>query len=235
MNLSIVIPTYNEKANISSMIDRINQAVKAEIIVVDDNSPDGTAEAAQALGVKVIKRLGKRGLGSAIIDGINAATSPIVCFMDADLSHPPEALPAMYKIIESGQAQVVVGSRRVSGGGTSKWIWYRKFIHWVAKVLGSFLTPVQDLTSGFVMFDKKVLEGVKLEPTSWKIGLEILVKGRYNKAIEYPIVFVEREAGKSKMGTQEVFAYLAHLGVLSLYKIRNLRLNVAVSRNGEEM
>ncbi len=224
------------------MIGRINQAVKAEIIVVDDNSPDGTAETAQALGVKVIKRLDKRGLGSAIIDGINAATSPIVCFMDADLSHPPEVLPAMYKIIANGQAQVVVGSRRVSGGGTSKWIWYRKFIHWVAKNMGAFLTPVQDLTSGFVMFDKKVLEGIKLEPTSWKIGLEILVKGRYSKAIEYPIVFVEREAGKSKMGTREVFAYLVHLISLTVFKLRHLRpahpaggLNVAAPRNGEEM
>jgi dolichol-phosphate mannosyltransferase len=230
MNLSIIIPTYNEKENIGPLINRIKRAVESEIIIVDDNSPDGTAEAAQTLGVKVIKRLDKRGLGSAIIDGINAATSPIICFMDADLSHPPEALPAMLKLIESGAAQVVVGSRRVSGGGTSKWIWYRKFIHWVAKVLGSFLTPVQDLTSGFVMFDKKVLEGVKLESTSWKIGLEILVKGKYNKVIEHPIVFVEREAGKSKMGWQEVCSYLMHLFVLSLYKIGNRDVQSQVAK-----
>ena len=170
--------------------------------------------------MRVIKRIDKRGLGSAIIDGINAAQSPVVCVIDADLSHPPEALPEMYKIIKSRQAQLVIGSRKVAGGGTSEWIWYRKIIHWVARSIASFLTPVKDLTSGFFMFEKKIIEGVKIEPKSWKIALEIAVKGNYDKVKEYPIVFVEREAGKSNMSIKEVIAYLLHVASLTFYKIK---------------
>lgn len=199
--------------------------IDAELIVVDDNSPDGTAELAKLLAetrpIKVIIRKGKRGLGSAILAGINAAQSKIVCVIDADLSHPPEAVPEMYKIIKSGRAQLVIGSRAVPRGGTSAWIWYRKFIHWVARSLGSFLTPIKDITSGFFMFDKSIIQGIKLEPRSWKIGLEIIVKGKYLQAEEYPIVFVEREAGQSKMHMREVIAYLLHLFNLSLYKLTN--------------
>lgn len=191
--------------------------------MVDDNSPDGTAELAQLLAeskpLRVILRKEKHGLGSAILDGIHAAQSPIICVMDADLSHPPEAVPEMYKIIKSGTAQLVIGSRVVPQGGTSKWIWYRKFIHWVARSLGSFLTPIKDITSGFFMFDKNIIQGIKLESRSWKIALEIIVKGKYLHAEEYPIVFVEREAGKSKMRMREIFSYLGHLLALSIYKL----------------
>ena len=194
---------------------------------MDDNSPDGTAEAAvkmsRSFPVRVIRRTGKKGLGPAILEGISAAQSGIVCVLDADLSHPPEAIPAMYNIIKSGQAQLVIGSRAAPGGGTSEWIWYRKFIHWVARILGSFLTPVKDITSGYFMFDKKIIDGVKLEAKSWKIALEIIVKGKYSRVYEYPIVFVEREAGKSKMKFKEVTAYLLHLLSLTGYRIWNKR------------
>lgn len=222
-----MVPTYNESQNLRPLSKRIFNAlapeqIDAELIVVDDDSPDGTAGIAVALStsfpIRLIKRPGKKGLGSAILEGIQAATSPVICVMDADLSHPPEALPQMYRIIQKNEAQLVIGSRRVAGGGTSKWIWYRKFIHWTAASLGSFLTPIKDITSGFFMFDRKIIEGVELEPRSWKIGLEILVKGNYDKALEYPIVFVEREAGKSKMGLKAVLAYFSHLAYLVLYK-----------------
>lgn len=197
--------------------------IDTEMIIVDDNSPDGTATLAQKQAsvypIKIIVRKEKKGLGSAIIDGINAAQSPVVCVMDADLSHPPEALPEMFKLIQSGNAELVIGSRRVKGGGTSEWIWYRKVIHWIAAFMGSFLTSVKDLTSGFFMFEKKIIDDIKLEPKSWKIGLEIIVKGRYDKYLECPITFVEREAGKSKMGSKEVVAYLMHLLSLTIYKI----------------
>ncbi len=226
--LSIIIPTYNESDNIKNLIERLSQALKpsgidAEILVVDDNSPDNTADIAESLSfifpIRVIKREGQRGLGPSIIEGINAARSPVICVMDADLSHPPEAVPSMFKAIQQGKAQLVIGSRRVGGGGTSEWIWYRKVISWVATSLGSFLTPVKDLTSGFFMFDKKVIDGVELTPRSWKIGLEIMVKGKYAKCLEYPITFIEREAGTSKMSGKEVLAYISHLMHLSLYKL----------------
>jgi dolichol-phosphate mannosyltransferase len=232
MDLSIIIPTYNEKDNLAPLAARIMDAlgprlIEPEILIIDDNSPDGTAGIAQGLSgkfpIRVIRRIDKKGLGSAILEGIQQARAAVICVMDADLSHPPEAIPEMYKKIENGEAQLVIGSRKVAGGGTSEWIWYRKVIHTVARGLGAFLTPVKDITSGFFMFDRKIIENVKLEPRSWKIGLEIIVKGSYDKALEYPIVFVEREAGQSKMGIQEVVAYLAHLCSLALYKIRTKR------------
>jgi dolichol-phosphate mannosyltransferase len=201
--------------------------IEPEILVIDDNSPDGTAGIARGLSgkypIRVIRRVDKKGLGSAILEGIQQAGAAVICVMDADLSHPPEAIPEMYKIIENDEAQLVIGSRRVSGGGTSEWIWYRKFIHWVARGLGSFLTPIKDITSGFFMFDRKIIEGVKIRPASWKIGLEIMVKGKYDRALEYPYVFIEREAGKSKLGAKEVLAYLAHLCSLAFYKIGRRR------------
>lgn len=226
--LSIIVPTYNEKENIKALIQGVFKAlakdkIKAEVIVIDDDSLDGTAAAAEELSktypVRVFLRKGKKGLGSAIIDGINLSIYPVICVMDADLSHPPEAIPEMYHSIEKNQAQLVIGSRKVAGGGTSEWIWYRKFVHWVARGLGSFITPVKDLTSGFFMFNKNIIKNVNLEPKSWKIGLEIMVKGKYDKFLEYPIIFKEREFGKSKMGAWEVFAYLNHLISLTKYKI----------------
>ncbi|MDI6731740.1 MAG: polyprenol monophosphomannose synthase [Candidatus Margulisbacteria bacterium] len=227
--LSVIIPTFNEKGNLAPLCERIDSALKTinlphEIIIVDDNSPDGTAETAQSMAntypIKTIKRLDKRGLGSAIIDGITSAQGKIICVMDADLSHPPEAIPEMYKIITSGKAQMVIGSRYVKGGGTSEWIWYRKIIGLIAKACGSFLTPVKDVTSGFFMFDKKIIEGVKLEPRSWKIGLEIIVKSGVTEVIEYPIVFIERESGQSKMELKEAIAYLLHLAYLVIHKMK---------------
>jgi dolichol-phosphate mannosyltransferase len=238
MNLSIIIPTFNERENLEILVKRIIAAtapagIAVEIIVVDDNSPDGTAEIAKILAadfpLKLIERKTEHGLGSAIITGINQATSKVICVIDADLSHPPEAIPEMYKLISGGEIQLVIGSRRVPGGGTSNWIWYRKLIHWVAAKLGSFLTPVKDLTSGYFMFNREVVRNIKLEPKSWKIGLEIIVKGKYENVAEHPIVFVEREAGKSKMGSKEVLAYLNHLLSLLLYKLTS-QCRLAIKR-----
>ena len=157
-------------------------------------------------------------MGSAILDGISATDSPIVCVMDADLSHPPDAILKMYNLIKQGKADLVIGSRLVQDGGVSIWIWYRRIIHLVARTIGSFLTPIRDITSGFFVFDKKIIQNIKLNPTSWKIALEIIVKGKYKKALEYPIMFKEREAGKSKMESSEVFSYLLHLLDLAIYK-----------------
>jgi dolichol-phosphate mannosyltransferase len=227
--LSIVVPTFNESENLGFLIRKVQKVtaqagIETEIVVVDDNSPDGTAVIGRGLGARVIVREGRSGLGSAIIEGIEAATAPVVCVIDADLSHPPEKIVEMYQIIKNGEADLVVGSRTQEGGGTTEWIWYRKVIHLVARVLGSYLTTIGDITSGFFMFDKRIIENVKLRPSSWKIGLEIMVKGKYRQAVEVPIIFREREAGKSKMKPREVFAYLLHLVNLSLYKLSGSRL-----------
>jgi len=230
--LSIAIPTYNEAKNIEAMIIRVHDSLKKagvseEIIIVDDSSPDGTAELAAKMAkpypVRVYIRTKREGPGPAILDGIRLAEAPIACIMDGDLSHPPEALPEMYKLIKAGKALLVVGSRHIRGGGTSKWIWYRKFFSWGARLLGKFLTPVNDLTSGFFMFDKNILEGTDIVPIGCKVGLELMVKGNHKgKVIEYPIVFAERAAGESKMGWRETKQYLQHLLALSLYKLSRI-------------
>jgi dolichol-phosphate mannosyltransferase len=227
--LSVIIPTYNESKNIETMIIRAHDSLKKfkiseEIIVVDDSSPDGTAALASKMAkeypVRVYLRPQRAGPGAAILDGIRLAEAAIVCVMDGDLSHPPEALPHMYELIAEKKALLVIGSRHIKGGGTSKWIWYRKFFSWGARMLGKLLTPVNDLTSGFFMFDKKILEGVGINPIGCKVGLELMVKGNHQgKVIEYPIVFAERAAGESKMGWRETRQYLQHLAALALWKL----------------
>lgn len=230
--LSVIIPTYNESKNIELMIIRVfdslkRQKVNAELIVVDDSSPDGTADLATGMAkdypVRVYIRTKRAGPGPAILDGIRLADAPVACVMDGDLSHPPEVLPEMYKLIKEGKALLVIGSRHVKGGSTSKWIWYRKFFSWGARMLGKFLTPVSDLTSGYFMFDKKILEGADINPIGCKVGLELMVKGNHQgKVVEYPIVFAERAAGESKMGWRETRQYVEHLLALSLYKISRI-------------
>ncbi len=228
LQLSVIVPTYNESKNIEPLVMLVfdslkRNGIKAELIVVDDNSPDGTAQTANQMAkeypVRVHLRTRREGLGPAILEGIRLAKAPVVCVMDGDLSHPPRALPEMFKLIKEGKALLVIGSRHITGGGTSMWIWYRKFFSWGARTLGKFLTPVKDLTSGFFMFDKKILEGADIHPTSCKIGLELMVKGSHQgRVIEYPIIFTERAAGESKMGWKETQKYIQHLLALCLYK-----------------
>lgn len=227
--LSVIVPTYNECKNIEVLIIRACDSLKknnisAEILVIDDSSPDGTAEIASRMSgeypVRVYVRGVREGPGPAIMDGIRLAEAPVACVMDGDLSHPPEALPEMYKLIKEGKALLVIGSRHTKGGGTSDWVWYRKFFSWGARALGNFLTPVKDLTSGYFMFDKKIMEGAGINPIGCKVGLELMVKGKHRgKIAEYPIIFQERASGESKMGWRETRQYLAHLLNLALYKI----------------
>ncbi|MCU0641807.1 MAG: polyprenol monophosphomannose synthase [Candidatus Margulisbacteria bacterium] len=226
--LSVGIPTYNEAKNIETLIVRVHEALKQrgirhEIIIVDDSSPDGTAQLATAMAdcypVRVYVRTKREGPGPAILDGIRLAAAPVACIMDGDLSHPPEVLPEMYRLIKEGKARLVIGSRHVKGGGTSQWMWYRKFFSWGARMLGRFLTPVNDLTAGYFMFDKKILDGAAINPIGCKVGLELMVKGNHQgKVTEYPIVFHERAAGESKMGWRETRLYLRHLVNLALWK-----------------
>lgn len=228
--LTVIIPTYNEAKNVELMIVRVHDSlhrhgVSEEILIVDDSSPDGTAGLATKMAgqypVRVYIRTQRAGPGPAIMDGIRLAASPIACVMDGDLSHPPEVLPEMYKLIKAGKALLVIGSRHVQGGGTSKWIWYRKFFSWGARMLGKFITPVNDLTSGYFMFDKKILTGADIDPIGCKVGLELMVKGNHQgKIVEYPITFHERTAGESKMGWRETRQYIQHLLALSFYKIK---------------
>lgn len=220
--LSLIVPTYNERDNLRELLERIHRSlgsVRYEVLVVDDDSRDGTALLAEELGerfpVRVLLRKGKRGLASAILDGILATTGDPVCFLDADLSHPPERIPDMLRAVEEGRADLVVGSRWVKGGELARD--YPRKRRWNSRVAGLItrpLTPVLDRMSGFMMFRRSVIRGVRLRPIGYKLGLEILVKGRHERVLELPILFSDRNRGRSKMGLRVTLEFLVHVARL---------------------
>jgi dolichol-phosphate mannosyltransferase len=219
---SIVIPTYNEAAGIGTLLGALDatfreNALDGEIIVVDDNSPDGTGaivdELASRLPVRCLHRAGKLGLSSAVIEGWKIARPESVALgaMDADFSHDVSALPRMVAALESGEYGLAVGSRYVPGGGIANWPARRVITSRVACWLARPLTPVKDVTSGYFLVRREALDGVALDPIGFKIGLEVIAKANYGKAIEIPYVFKDRVAGESKLNQREIFNYLKQL------------------------
>lgn len=225
--ISLVIPTYNEKEGLPLLVKKIFEVLKSssiegEVVIVDDNSPDGTGEAAEALGkeypIQVIHRSGKLGLSSAVIEGFKKAKGEILGVMDADFSHDPGIIPDLVNAIVKDGADIAIGSRYIKGGGIRNWPFKRVLISKVAVLLAKPLTPVKDITSGYLFIRKEVIENVKLNPIGFKILLEIIIKGKYKKYMEVPYTFVDRAAGKSKMNSKEVVNYLIQLVDLAGYK-----------------
>lgn len=224
MKVSIVVPTYNEAENMKILIPRINKSLAGynyEIIVVDDSSPDGTAEIAKMLAreypVKVFVREGKLGLASAILYGFNKSDGDVLGVIDADLQHPPEILCEMVKKIEEGY-DLVIASRYIKGGGIENWSFLRKMISRGAILLARPLTSVKDPMSGCLLVKKSVIEKVRFNPTGYKLLLEILVKGKYKRVAEVPYVFRERKYGDSKLGVREILKYIKLLAHLYMHK-----------------
>jgi len=233
LKFSIVIPTYNESAGIEKLIRRLAEVFNSggldgEIVVVDDNSPDGTGAIVdrlerEGLPVRCLHRPGKMGLSSGVIDGWTFARpdSEIVGAMDADFSHDEKIIPKMVEAIASGEYDLAIGSRYVRGGGITNWPWRRKITSLVACWLARPLTRVKDITSGFFMVRRSALEGVALDPIGFKIGLEVVVKAKYRRFIEIPYVFTDRVAGESKLNSKEIVNYLKQLG--KMYRTRLAR------------
>jgi len=138
--------------------------------------------------------------------------------MDADLSHPPEAVPRLALAIEQG-ADLAVGSRYVKGGGTEDWPLKRRVVSRAACLIGNVLVPIRDCTSGFFAIRRSALDGVTLNPIGFKIGFEVMARAHYKKAVEIPYVFRDRELGKSKFGRREVMQYLVQLGQVARDKL----------------
>ena len=183
--------------------------------MVDDGSPDGTADIAAGLGrtlpINVVRRAGKAGLASAVLAGFAAAKGDVLLVMDADLSHPPEVAPQLADAIAAG-ADLAVGSRYVSGGGVKDWPMTRQIVSRVACLLGNALVPVRDCTSGFFAIRRSVIDGTKLNPIGFKIGFEVMARGRWRKMVEVPYTFRDREHGTSKFGQREILQYVKQLG-----------------------
>lgn len=228
MDLSLVIPTYNEKDNIVQLINRLQLVFKenkinGEIIVVDDNSPDKTGLIVDKLALKnkniqVIHRKGKLGLSSAVLEGWKISKGNILGVMDADLSHPPEKVKEMVNIILSNNADFVVGSRYIPQGNIIGWNLKRKIMSRFATLLARFFTSIKDPMSGFFMIKRSCLDIEKLNPKGFKILLEVALKSKYQKVIEVPITFVNRTIGESKAGINEIFYYLQNLSGYLSYK-----------------
>ena len=225
--ISIVVPTYNEAENLENLVYGVFElGLDLELIIVDDASPDGTGEIADGLrgkfpNLRVIHRT-ERGLASAVVEGFTAAEGEILGVIDADFSHPLEAVPRVIAPISDGYADVSVGSRYVPGGEIHGWNWIRKLTSRGAILLARPLTRVKDPVSGFIFLRKEVLDGVSLSPTGYKIGLEILVKSRYSRAVEIPYTFKNRDTGKSKLSIREYWNYIVHLTRLYRYKFFSL-------------
>jgi dolichol-phosphate mannosyltransferase len=218
--LSIIVPTYNERDRLADLVEAVfaayaKRGLDGELVIVDDNSPDGTGALADDLAtrhcIQVIHRRGKLGLGTAVIEGFEAARAPIVGVIDADLSHPPDLLPSMLLLMRRTGADVVIGSRYIPGGGTKNWPLGRLMLSRLACVLARVLTPVSDATSGFFLIRRDLARGVKISAGGFKICLELLVRGRAASIVEVPYVFVGRTAGESKMNVKEATGFLQQL------------------------
>lgn len=220
--VSIVIPTFNEQINVIKISDRINAAIHNiydyEIIFVDDSLDDTPEYLKKAKcmydNIKYLHRTGKGDLATAVVSGINMSKGDIIVVMDADLQHPPELLPDMIKNIEEGW-DIIIPSRHLLGGEEEGLNFFRKIISHTAATIGKLvlkkLRNISDPTGGFFAFDKKVLDGVVLNPVGWKILMEILVRGKYSTVKEIPYKFEKRDYGNSKMSFIQQVNYLRHI------------------------
>jgi dolichol-phosphate mannosyltransferase len=225
--LSIVIPTYNERGRLDDLVSTVFEVFRAhgidgELVIVDDNSPDGTGALADELAarhrIRVVHRAGKLGLGTAVIEGFAAAAAEVCGVMDADLSHPADLLPRMLRAIEARDADFVIGSRYIPGGGSRNWPVGRLIMSRFACLLARPVTPVRDATSGFFLLRREIARDVRIEAGGFKICLELLVRGRATAVLEIPYVFVGRTVGESKMNVGEAAGYLRQLSQLFAFK-----------------
>ncbi len=211
----VIIPTFNEKENVEAIIKAVLTLKGGyDVLIVDDNSPDGTANIVEEMQqnykkrIHLIKRIGKKGLGTAYIAGFREAISlkyDYIFEMDADFSHNPLDLERLYEACENG-ADVAIGSRYVDGGGFKNWGWDRIFLSKGASFYVKLITwmPIKDPTAGFIAYKRKVLETIKLEDIEF-VGYAFQIEMKYAAFVngfsikEIPITFKDREKGTSKM------------------------------------
>lgn len=224
--LSLIIPTYNERDNITNVIQVLTKLLDSsiygdyELIVVDDDSPDRTWEVAASLitsypQLRVMRRVGERGLSQAVIRGWQVAKGRILGVIDGDLQHPPDVLLQLLRAVSEG-ADLAVGSRHVDGGGVSSWSVVRRFLSRGAQVLGLIILPgvlgrVSDPMSGYFMVRRDSIAEITLHPVGYKILLEIIGRGDIQEIAEVGYVFNERVEGESKVTWKQYIDYLRHL------------------------
>ncbi len=225
----IIVPTYNESSNIAELVAKIfGNLADVHLLVVDDDSPDGTAEIVEKLKAShprlaILRRHGERGLGRAYTEGIHRALDEgfeIIGTMDADLSHDPDYLPSMLALL--GQCDVVIGSRYIRDGGTVNWGIGRIFLSWMANTFAALLLqiPARDITSGYRLYRRQALEWIRtteVKSTGYSFLGELLYRAHRAGAriVEHPIIFHDRTLGVSKLHRREIY-----LGALNLLRLR---------------
>ncbi|MFB5597753.1 MAG: glycosyltransferase [Nitrosopumilaceae archaeon] len=230
--VSIIIPTYNESQNIIKVLKSIGEFlpknILAEAIVIDDNSPDGTGKIVEnylkdfkkitGYTIDVIHRTAKKGLSSAILNGIQQAKGETIVVMDSDFSHPPQIIPRMLDALRKYRCDIVVASRYVSGGKISGWSLKRKIMSKLATVIAKKGLGISTLDpmSGFFAFKRPIIKGLKFDAIGFKMLLEILVKTRGASVREIPYTFTDRQFGSSKVSLSIAIDYVK--SVWKLYR-----------------
>jgi len=225
----IVVPTYNESGNIQELIDRVFASLPdVHLVVVDDDSPDGTAELVEKIRashptLQLIRRKGERGYGRALTAGIHFGLDggfDVIGTMDADLSHDPAYLFPMMELLASHD--VVIGSRYVRDGGTVNWGMHRTLLSWLANKFAAALLriPARDITSGYRLYRRPAVEWIRtteIKSSGYSFVGELLYRAYRGGAriAEYPIIFHDRTRGASKLGRREIY-----LGAINLFRLR---------------
>jgi dolichol-phosphate mannosyltransferase len=226
--LALVVPTLNEEANIGTLLDRVRQgldqmAINYELIVVDDDSRDGTQQCVERYSqedprIRLLVRKGERGLAGAVLYGWKNTGADFLGVIDADLQHPPELVPELVKTLLNGK-DMAIGSRYVAGDGTAGWNFARRWVSilgtWVTLPLQRREIRVRDPLSGFFMLRRHCIAGLDLQPQGFKLLLEILVRGNIESVVEVPYQFGLRHGGASKASFRVGVEYLQLLGRLS--------------------
>ena len=229
----VILPTYDEAENIANVLERTRKAVpEAQVLVVDDGSPDGTADLAEQAGerlggVHVLRRVGKSGLGSAYRAGFRWGLDQgydVLVEMDADLSHDPDDLPALLAAVTHG-ADLAIGSRYVPGGSIPDWSWHRRMLsRWGNRYAAGMLgLAVNDATAGFRAYRSSVLEAIDLDTIvadgyGFQIEMTYQVVGLGGRIVEVPISFSDRLLGESKMSGRIV---IEALGLVTWWAVRD--------------
>jgi len=209
-DLTVLIPTFNERENIGKMVTIIDTICKAhsineEILVIDDNSSDGTIAVVETLmnkhrNLHLLVRKENPGLSQSLYEGMLNVQADLVQCIDCDFSHPPEKIPVFYHILKNEGYDMVIGSRYVRGGAVINWPVMRRVLSSGAALLGRLLIPhVKDSGSGFFAINRHILTGTLLSPRGFRMGFEILGKAHWTRVQEIPIVFKDRVFGQSKL------------------------------------
>lgn len=224
--LSVVVPTYNEAANIEPFLAAVRACLDAgtaggyEVIVVDDESPDGTGELATRISadwpnLRVVRRAGERGVASAVVRGWQTARGDVLATINADFQHPPSILPEMLRKIDN--ADLVVATRYAAEGSVGRFPVHRQFLSAFARHVGVLLAPrvfrgVSDPLSGCYMFRRRAIEDIELRPAGFKTLIEVLARGRVGNVVEHGYTMQARRSGRSHVRLRDWFEYLGQLG-----------------------